>query len=358
MARRWSENASAKNADWLKVTLGIRSGMKPRTLQLEAKKDGVHGILAGGTGSGKSEALMTLIVGLAINYPPDILNFVLVDYKGGGAFKPFEQLPHCVDIVTNLNKAGVNRVFTAINAEIRRRQRLNADTRTKDIVAYREKGLHLTHAPYPHLFIIIDEYAEMIDDYEEFKAELESITRVGRSQGVNLILASQRPKGVTDQMRANIKLKLCLRVEQTDTSIEMLRRPDAAFLPGGMPGRGYLQVGNEDIELMQTAYTGDTYPYAPLREGDRAPKFYDVVVDLAEELLAEKNGERPRTPWPPILPRSLTLGAALSPRYFEPASRGLVTLGQARPLLLNPFLADWHAGVRWDTDALRPTVGW
>ncbi|MGC8781948.1 MAG: FtsK/SpoIIIE domain-containing protein, partial [Anaerolineae bacterium] len=257
MARAWAENAAPEHADWLKVTLGIKSGLKPRTLHLEAKRDGVHGILAGGTGSGKSEALMTMIVGLALNYSPDILNFVLVDYKGGGAFRPFERLPHCVDMVTNLNKAAVNRMFTAINAEIRRRQKLNADTGTKDIVAYRQKGLHLTHEPYPHLFIIIDEYAEMIDDYEEYKAELESITRVGRSQGISLILASQRPKGVTDQMRANIKLKLCLRVEQTDTSVELLRRPDAAFLPGGIPGRGYLQVGNEPLELLQVSYTGE-----------------------------------------------------------------------------------------------------
>ena len=90
-----------------KVTLGIASGMRKRTLALEAKRDGVHGLIAGGTGSGKSEMLMTMIVGLALNYSPDILNFVLVDYKGGGAFKPFERLPHCVDIVTNLNKAAV-----------------------------------------------------------------------------------------------------------------------------------------------------------------------------------------------------------------------------------------------------------
>lgn len=86
---------------------------------------------------------MTLIVGLALNYAPDILNFVLVDYKGGGTFQPFRNLPHCVDVITNLNKAGVNRMFTAINAEMRRRQRLNADTGTKDIIEYRAKGLHL-----------------------------------------------------------------------------------------------------------------------------------------------------------------------------------------------------------------------
>lgn len=149
-------------------------------------------------------------------------------------------MPHVVDIVTNLNKAAVHRMFTAINAEIRHHQGLNADTGTKDIVDYRQRGLHLTGPAYPHLFIIIDEYAEMINDNPEYRAELESIAHVGRAQGVNLLLASQRPKGVTDQMHANIKLRLCLRVEQIDTSREMLRRPDAALLPNGLPGRGYL----------------------------------------------------------------------------------------------------------------------
>src|SRR4029079_15584787 len=115
----WERNASAERADWLRVTLGISSGNRKRTLRLEAKKDGVHGMVAGGTGSGKSELLMTLIVGLALNYDPSILNLVRVDYKGGGAFKPFEGLPHCVDTITNLNKAAVKRMFTAISAEMR-----------------------------------------------------------------------------------------------------------------------------------------------------------------------------------------------------------------------------------------------
>ena len=99
----------------------------------------------------------------------------------------------------------------------------------------------------------------MIADRAEYKAEFESITRVGRAQGVSLILAAQRPSGVTDQMRSNIKFRICLRVETPGESREMLRRTDAAFLPPGIPGRGYLQVGNEEIELIQVAYTGDRY---------------------------------------------------------------------------------------------------
>ncbi|MBV9791149.1 MAG: hypothetical protein JOZ51_23340, partial [Chloroflexi bacterium] len=339
--QKWQQSTDPAHADWLKVTIGVASGDRPRPLELEAKKDGVHGMIAGGTGAGKSELLMTLLVGLALNYDPSILNFVLVDYKGGGAFKPFEKLPHVVDLITNLNKSAVRRVFTSINAEMQRRQKLNADTGTKDIVEYRQKGLHLTHAPYPHLFLIIDEYAEMITDSPEFRDELDSITRVGRAQGVNLLLASQRPVGVSDQMRANIKLRLCLRVEGVDTSREMLRRSDAAFLPSGMPGRGYLQVGNENIELVQIAYTGEKYEYAEAPEGGEKPKFYDVVVQMANDLL---QGAPPQTPWPPFLSPTQAFTQQLEPRYLDRSYRPLLNLGRSDRLEINPFVGDWLSG--------------
>jgi DNA segregation ATPase FtsK/SpoIIIE-like protein len=361
MAQNWQDSLDKDLADWLKVTIGVISGNRPRPMHFEAKRDGVHGLIAGGTGSGKSELMMTLIVGLALNYDPSILNFVLVDYKGGGAFQPFKDLPHCVDIITNLNKSAVRRMFTAINAEMQRRQKLNVDTRTSNIVEYRAKGFHLTHEPYPHLFIIIDEYAEMITDSPEFKDELESITRLGRAQGVNLLLASQRPVGVTDQMRANIKFRICLRVEGVDTSREMLRRSDAAFLPSGMPGRGYLQIGNENIELTQIAYTGEDYPYAPEREGGEKPKFYDMIIQLTQELLQK---ERPRTPWPPFLSTALTLADPLVQAYLDEEDELRMTLGQyERATCLNPFVQDWFAGkvgwhgMNWNKTAMRAIIG-
>ena len=370
MRRQWAASEDPEQSDWLRAALGVVSGNRPRIMQFEAKKDGVHGLIAGGTGSGKSELLMTLIVGLAVNYDPKALNFVLVDYKGGGAFKPFEGLPHVVDTITNLNKSGVKRMFTAINAEMQRRQKLNSDTLTKDIVEYRQKGFHLRWPngqpgiPYPSLFLIIDEYAEMISNNPEFKSELDSIARVGRAQGVHLLLAAQRPTGVTDQMRANIKYRICLRVEEIDTSREMLRRPDAAYLPNGMPGRGYLQVGNDNVELIQVAYTGESYtapPYDEIRDGERQAKFYDVIVDLARELLHE---EQPRTPWPPPLPVRQFLNDPIAVRYWSEEDRQRVLLG--RPLALNswqPALQEWLAGraawlgVDWSTNAMRGVAG-
>jgi DNA segregation ATPase FtsK/SpoIIIE-like protein len=358
--QRWENSTNPTEADWLNVTIGVISGNRPRPLYMEAKRDGVHGMIAGGTGAGKSELLMTLIVGLALNYDPDILNFVLVDYKGGGAFQPFAALPHCVDMITNLNKAGVQRMFTAINAEMQRRQELNAQHNVKDIVEYRARGLHRSHKPYPHLFIIIDEYAEMITDNPDFRDELDRITRVGRSLGVSLILASQRPTGVSDQMRANIKFRICLRVEGVETSREMLRRSDAALLPSGMPGRGYLQVGNENIELMQVAYTGEKYEHANAPEGGEKPNFYDVVVQMAQRLAAGRN---PLTPWPPALPPALTMSHPLLPDYIAPGARSLVTLGRTNTLAINPFVQQWldgsgtWSGVDWQTTAMHAVVG-
>ena len=244
-------------------------------------------------------------------------------------------------------------MFTAISAEIRRRQALNAETGTKDIIEYRAKGLHLTREPYPHLFVIIDEYAEMIDDNPEYRAELESITRVGRAQGVNLILASQRPKGVSDQMRANIKFRICLRVEQVDTSREMLRAPDAAFLPNGMPGRGYIQIGNENLELIQVSYTGENQPddreaaaLWPDRPpqvalaGEDVPKLFDAVVKLSTELV---NGQMAPKPWPNFLPTQFSLQ---SPIHDAQKNRTFV---------LVPAVTDWLNG---DTEALWPGVDW
>ena len=360
----WAESLDRNRANWLSALIGVTSGNRPRTLALEAKRDGAHGMIAGGTGSGKSELLMTLIVSLALRYDPRVLNFVLVDYKGGGAFAPFERLPHCVEIVTNLNKGAVKRMFTAISAEMQRRQRLNTATGTKDIIDYRRKGYHPTDAPYPHLVIIIDEYAEMIAANPEFGMALDSITRLGRAQGITLLLAAQRPTGVSDQMRANIKLRICLRVEQAETSRELLRRADAAFLPGGMPGRGYIQSGSESIELIQVAFSGEADRYATPKENGEAPRFYELVVAAASHLHEQVNREpRPRTPWPPPLPATLSLGATLDATYLEPDFHAFLRRGGHTRVALNPAAQAWldgsgrWPGIAWKQDALKAVVG-
>jgi type VII secretion protein EccCb len=390
MAREnWARSMDPGQADWLYTAVGLLSGNEPRTLKFSAKADGVHGVIAGSTGSGKSELLMTMIVGMALNFNPDVLNFVLIDYKGGSAFEPFKRLPHKVDIVTNLDESATARVFASIIAELDRRQKLNTYTNSKDIVHYRKKGLNLDpkSPPYPHLFIVIDEFAEMIAGNAEYKAQLESITRLGRALGVTLILAAQRPTGITDQMRANIKFRISLRVETPDDSREMLRRSDAAFLPPGIPGRGYLQVGNENIELIQTAYTGGDYkgpqedtssPNVIWLDREKKskgaqvdpPKLYDVVVEMLEHLAEEESRPQWR-PWPEFLPpqtaeRMLSLTTPLDTAYMTDDDLDMLrATGQSESnvLTLNAKAStvfeedfDWR-GIQWGRTAMRPLIG-
>jgi DNA segregation ATPase FtsK/SpoIIIE-like protein len=379
-----------KSADWLYTAVGLLSGNEPRVLTFSAKADGVHGIIAGSTGSGKSELLMTMIIGMALNFSPDVLNFVLVDFKGGSAFEPFKHLPHKVDMVTNLDPSATARVFASIIAELDRRQKLNTYTNSKDIVHYRKKGLNLDRErpPYPHLFIIIDEFAEMISGNAEYKAQLESITRLGRALGVTLILAAQRPVGVTDQMRANIKFRISLRVETPDDSREVLRRADAAFLPPGIPGRGYLQIGNENIEMIQTAYTGGDYK-GPQEENvvqnviwlDRPrkssgqkstepPKLYDVIVDMMASMATQESHPQWR-PWPEFLPTQtgtnvLSLQKVLDTAYMGDEDIELLRAndqdkitGFALNEKATTFWTDdfkWE-GAAWGKNAMVPLIG-
>jgi DNA segregation ATPase FtsK/SpoIIIE-like protein len=389
-AENWQRSMTPNQADWLYTAVGLLSGNEPRILTFSAKADGVHGLIAGSTGSGKSELLMTMIIGMALNFNPDVLNFVLIDYKGGSAFEPFKKLPHKVDIVTNLDQSATARVFASIIAELDRRQKLNTYTNSKDIVHYRKKGLNLEpgRPPYPHLFIIIDEFAEMISGNAEYKAQLESITRLGRALGVTLILAAQRPVGVTDQMRANIKFRICLRVETPDDSRELLRRADAAFLPPGIPGRGYLQVGNENIELIQTAYTGGDYK-GPQEENvtpnviwvDRGkksaaqkavepPKLYDVIVDMLANLATTESRPQWR-PWPEFLPSQtgkniLSLETAVDTAYMTDEdiemlkqTDAVAITGMSLNEKATTFWNDdfkWE-GLIWGKNAIRPLIG-
>ncbi len=408
----WRHSKEPKSADWLNVNIGLLSGNEVRKLIFSAKGDGVHGLVAGSTGSGKSELLMTLIMGLAINYDPSVVNFVLVDYKGGAAFEPFRDLPHVVDIVTNLEGSATGRMFSSIKAELDRRQRLNTYSDSKDIVHYYKKGLHRKDGspPYPFLFIIIDEFAEMIAGNAEFKSQLESITRLGRALGVHLILAAQRPAGVTDQMRANIKFRICLRVETPDDSRELLRRSDAAFLPPGIPGRGYLQIGNENVEMIQVGYIGGDYrgPQENVspdiiwlsrpkksdtqKAKEEAPKLYDVAVNRMASLAKGESVPVQWRPWPAFLPKNYSLQTPADMAYMtdtdvallrlddasEPGGDGQasqvvdqskVTAGTAKAVQqavhmpLNRAVTLWLGGnyrwkkVDWATRAMRPVVG-
>ena len=266
---RWKRNDSTIS---LQAPIGIDSAGMPIVLDIHEKFHGPHGLIAGSTGSGKSEFIITYILSLAINYHPDDVAFILIDYKGGGLAGAFQKrdikLPHLVGTITNIDTVGLQRSLASIQSELKRRQvmfneaRNRIDEGTIDIYKY-QKLYHegIVEEPIPHLLIICDEFAELKQQQEEFMDELISVARIGRSLGVHLILATQKPAGiVNEQIRSNSKFGICLKVQSTEDSTDVINRPDAAYLKRA--GQFYMQVGNNEyFTLGLSAYSG--LPYMP-----------------------------------------------------------------------------------------------
>lgn len=271
---RWAASAPDQS---LAVAIGCGTGGQPVLLDLHERGDGPHGLVAGSTGSGKSDLLQILLVALAAQFHPHEVAFVVVDYKGGGMAGPLQGLPHLLGTLTNLDGPGAARALAALRAEIRRRQRLLAAAGVDHLDKYlraRRQGAPLP--PLPHLVLVVDEFAELKASQPAFIRELVSAARVGRSLGVHLLLATQKPAGVVDdQIWSNARFRICLRVEHPQDSQEVLRSPAAAGLAG--PGRGFLQVGMGDrfVEF-QAAWGG-----APLASQGEAPMVAALALDGA-----------------------------------------------------------------------------
>ena len=281
IASRW---ASADASRTLQAPVGVDAQGEPAVLNLHEKVHGPHGLIAGTTGSGKSEFIITYVLSLAVCYPPDQVAFVLIDYKGGGLAGAFDndrfRLPHLAGTITNLDGAAISRSLVSIKSELKRRQdafnraREVTGEATMDIYKYISYYLRgVLEDPIPHLLIVADEFAELKQQEPEFMDELMSAARIGRSLGVHLILATQKPSGVVnDQIRSNMRFKVCLKVADAGDSKEMIGRADAAEIRD--PGRFYLLVGfNEYFTGGQAAYAGA--PYAPTERFE--PKRDDAV---------------------------------------------------------------------------------
>ena len=254
---RWESHAPYQS---LAVPIGLRGKDDLVYLNLHEKAHGPHGLIAGTTGSGKSETIQSYILSLAVNFHPHDVAFLLIDYKGGGMANLFKDLPHLLGTITNLDGAQSMRALASINAEIHRRERLFGQYGVNHINQYQKKfKLGEATEPLPHLFLISAEFAELKVNQPDFIKELVSIARVGRSLGVHLILATQKPSGVVDdQIWSNSRFKLALKVADRGDSMEMLRTADAAEIT--QTGRAYLQVGNNEVyELFQTAWSGADY---------------------------------------------------------------------------------------------------
>lgn len=350
--KRWRESNPAKS---LAAPVGVATDGSLFTLDLHEKRQGPHGLVAGMTGSGKSEFIITYILSMAVTYHPDEVAFILIDYKGGGLAGAFEnpltglKLPHLVGTITNLDGAAIQRSLMSIESELMRRQHIFNETKRKlnegtmDIYSYQKlyRGGKVSE-PLPHLFIISDEFAELKKQQPEFMDKLISAARIGRSLGVHLILATQKPGGVVnDQIRSNTKFRVCLRVQDRMDSMEMLKRPEAAELTD--TGRFYLQVGyNEFFALGQSAWCGAAYEpkdtvvsqrddtiefldttgqiltkaKPPVKKTDSGMKQIMAVVQYLSDL-AKRQGYQSKSLWKEPLPAQLSL-EELQRRYPVP----------------------------------------
>ncbi len=305
---RWKTNDSTKT---LQAPIGIDTSGNLIYLDIHEKAHGPHGLIAGSTGSGKSELIITYILSLTVNYHPNDVEIILIDYKGGGLAGAFQKgnakLPHIVGIITNIDKGGLQRSLVSIQSELRRRQikfnqaREKTEEGTIDIYKY-QKLYHegMVKEPIPHLLIICDEFAELKQQQPEFMDELISVARIGRSLGVHLILATQKPAGVVnDQIRSNSRFGICLKVQDRQDSMDVIKRPDAADLK--VAGQFYMQVGNNEyFTLGQSAWTGANYEPADIikKNVDNSMKFVSNIgavikkIDNSKKVRVKKQGEQ------------------------------------------------------------------
>ncbi len=352
---RWQMNDPTLS---LSAPIGVHPDGNLFELNLHEKAHGPHGLIAGSTGSGKSEFIITYILSMCVNYSPNEVQFVLIDYKGGGLAGAFEnrekgiKIPHLVGTITNLDTSEMNRTLVSIRSELKRRQRVFNEVRdalgesTIDIYKYQKYYREGTvREPIAHLFIISDEFAELKAQQPDFMDELISTARIGRSLGVHLILATQKPSGVVDdQIWSNTKFKVCLKVQSSSDSMEMLKRPEAAYIKEA--GRFYLQVGMDEIfELGQSAWSGAKYiptdvivkkiddsiqfinnVGAPIKNINNVIKKEDKV-DMGEQLtnivkylvdLSTKENIHPNQLWLPSIPNEIYIGNIIKKYDIKP----------------------------------------
>jgi S-DNA-T family DNA segregation ATPase FtsK/SpoIIIE len=331
---RWSRTRTRLGAAIGRSATGV--------VEVDLCAQGPHALVAGTTGSGKSELLQTLVAGLAANHPPDRCTFLLVDYKGGAAFAEAALLPHTVGLVTDLDPQTTTRALRSLGAELARREQLLADHDVRDLTALPEA------VPLARLVIVVDEFATLAEELPGFVSGLVGIAQRGRSLGVHLVLATQRPAGVVSpEIRANCTLRICLRTTDEADSRDVLGTPVAAHLPVELPGRAHLRCGTDSPTLFQVARVS-TSAVAPVvtaprvrRRGWPAPpdsppsaRTGDGETDLAALVTslgaaaAQQHIAPPHRPWRPPLPDRLT-AADLAERTgpADGSARGVLRLG-------------------------------
>lgn len=278
---RWNSREAYKS---LGVPIGIKSGGKKFIFDI--KSFGPHGLVAGTTGSGKSEMIISWILSVAVNFHPHDVNFVIIDYKGGGMANQLENLPHVVGKITNIG-TNIGRSLVSLMSECKRRQLIFEKYGVNKIDDYQKLYKeNKADSPMPRLIIVSDEFAELKKAEPEFMAGLIQVARIGRSLGVHIVLATQKPGGVVDdQINSNTQFRICLRVANAADSREMLKRPDAAFIRANQAGRAYIRIGEDDMyEQFQSFWCGAGY------YGDEPQEEVEEQGNLIK--IVETNGNR------------------------------------------------------------------
>jgi DNA segregation ATPase FtsK/SpoIIIE, S-DNA-T family len=331
----WGKSSS------LRAPIG-RSGSGVFTIDM--RLDGPHALVAGTTGAGKSETLQSLIASLACNHSPKKVTFLLVDYKGGSAFAKCVEFPHTVGMVTDLDTNQVRRALTSLNAELHFREKLLEKHRCKDLIEMEKKGIEETP---PSLLIVVDEFAALAKEVPEFVDGVVNVAQRGRSLGLHLILATQRPAGViTDNIKANTNLRIALRVADTTESSDVIGSPIAASLSRTTPGRGVAKVGPQELVTFQSGYIGghtsitDTTASINIADigfgtfrpwqrriaetavGPNEPNDLARIVDTARRAVVQAGIPEARRPW--LAPLELVVDLFGLPR---PKDDGNVVLG-------------------------------
>lgn len=266
-------------------------------VDIDLVRDGPHGLIAGTTGSGKSEFLRSLVAGMAATTSPTYLTFVLIDYKGGATFDACASLPHVVGMVTDLDDQLADRALRSLRAELQRRERILREHAAADLAELRAHAPSIT---LPRLVVVIDEFAALVTERPTFLHALVGIAQRGRSLGVHLLLATQRPGGViTDDIRANTNLRLALRVQDPTEAIDVVGVDSPAHLPRALPGRAVLRLGADEHLTFQTAQCTVPVPGSTDTE-------LTVLVRAICDAAKLAGIQAPPAPWQPPLPEVLT----------------------------------------------------
>ena len=312
-------------------------------VELDLVADGPHTLIGGTSGSGKSELLQSTVAALALRHPPERLNFLFVDYKGGASSQVFERLPHTVGYVTNLSASLAHRALVSLRAELHHRMAL-LEGRAKDLADLAERD---PAAAPPSLVIVVDEFATLVKEVPDFVAGIVDIAQRGRSLGIHLVLATQRPTGAVDEnILANTNLRISLRMLDRTESNAVLDSPDAAEIPAPLRGRGLVRLGPRRLVEFQSAYASAPAAAAtertavtvrPFDRLDGSPSTatstvstsgtigrscasqLDVALDAIADAARSVAAAVPRRPWRDVLPEHVRLADAWDAPESSPA---------------------------------------